>query len=121
MSLTSLSDSIQIIASKTVVCLQLYCNCNIIISHYAHIISILIHSLNLIMIHLILATFHTPSRVFVPSTITLLTLIFATLPQLTFPFFRHLMSIPLKLSTSFRTTITRLCIIFKNLTSLAPR
>ena len=37
MSLTSLSDSIQIIASKTVVCLQLYCNCNIIISLSYHL------------------------------------------------------------------------------------
>ena len=41
------------------------------------------------MIHLILTTFYTPSRVFVPSTITLLTLIFATLPQLTFLLLRH--------------------------------
>ena len=57
--------------------------------NYISFISVLIHSLNLIMIHLILTTFYTPSRVFVPSTFTTFTLIFATLPQLTFLFLRH--------------------------------
>ena len=56
---------------------------------YISFISVLIHSLNLIMIHLILATFHTLLGVFIPSAFTTLSLIFVTLPQLTFLFFRH--------------------------------
>ena len=41
------------------------------------------------MIHLILATFHTLLGVFIPSAFTTLSLIFVTLPQLTFLFLRH--------------------------------
>ena len=56
---------------------------------YITFISVLIHSLCLTLRHVILTTFCDSSRVFVPSTITLLSLIFVTLPQLTFLLLRH--------------------------------
>ena len=62
----------------------------LVLTHvYISFISVLIHSLNLIMIHLILTTFHTLLGVFIPSAFTTLSLIFVTLPQLTFLFLRH--------------------------------
>ena len=56
---------------------------------YITFISVLIDSLILNLRHLILTTFYDSSRVFVPSTFTSFTLIFATLPQLTFLLLRH--------------------------------
>ena len=62
----------------------------LVLTHvYISFISVLIHSLNLIMIHLILSLFYTLLWVFIPSAFTTLSLIFVTLPQLTFLFFRH--------------------------------
>ena len=121
MSLTSLSDSIQIIAQKTVVCLQLYCNCNIIISVSYHF--------PLLSYYLSPSYFETLNN---PIILRLFKGVCTPYIYILYPYIYYtsttyisfsspLMNIPLKLSTSLRTNHTKVCSLMKNLTSLAPR
>ena len=96
----NLRDSIRIIPSKhrySVSFLPLYC------MFYITYISLFIHSLILILRHLILTTFYDSSRVFVPSTFTSFSLILTTFPQLTFLFLLH----PFKILYNFQNNHNR--------------
>ena len=115
------TEFIQIIASKTVVCLQLYCNTHTFISvlyHFPLQSYYLSPSYsetlnNPIILHSTwgVCTFHIYNSY--PYTYYISTTYIS--------FSSTLMNIPLKLSTSLRTNHTKVCSLMKNLTSLAPR